>query len=86
MMCGIEEGDFEDGLTGFYEDSSVKVIDGEDVPKTLLKHGHLGDKPMLVVAYHPQCPHCKTMKDAYIKLANEANSEGKVVVAATNMS
>ena len=86
MMCNNEEADFEDGLSGFYENSSVKVIDGDDVKSTLLHHGNLGDKPMLVVSFHPQCGHCKTMKDDYIKLANEANTEGKVVVAATNMS
>ena len=49
---------FESGLTGFYEGTPVKVIDGDDIQKTLLNGGNIGDKPMLVVAYTPTCPHC----------------------------
>ena len=41
---------------------------------------------MLVVAYHPQCPHCKTMVESFTKLAKEASEEDKVKIAAVNMS
>ena len=87
LQCKADEQGFEDGLEGFYENSAVTTLDGDNVPSHLLKHGkEFGDKPMLVVAYHPQCPHCKTMVNDYMKLATEANAEGKVGIAAVNMS
>ena len=70
----------ETNLPNLYDNSMVKQIDG--VPALAeLNQGKFSDNdnnklesgmfkiPELVVAYHPECPHCHMMSDDYKNLA-----------------
>ena len=81
-----EEGGFDTNVAGLYESSDVRLLDGRDAKKVLIK-GDGFDKPMLVVAYHPQCPHCHTMVTDFKQLAHELKEKKiPVELAAINMS
>ena len=86
LMCkSTKKTHWKHDLDGFYEDSDVKELDGEESLKTLNNKHHFGKNPIFVVAYHPQCPHCKTMVDDYKQLATDFK-DAKVTIAAINMS
>ena len=89
-LCSVEQdlNGFDSNVEGLYEKSDVRLLDGHDAKNVLIK-GHHFDKPILVVAYHPQCPHCHKMVDDFKKLATEiknSNLKDKVELAAINMS
>ena len=77
---------FDQNQPGLYEKSDVRLVDGADAKKVLIK-GEGFEKPMLVVAYHPQCPHCHHMVEDFKKLAHEMKEHKQgVELAAINMS
>ena len=86
MMCAKSStSKFDNNVEGFYANSDVKVLDGSKAKKTLDDGKNFS--PSLVVAYHPQCPHCSTMVTDYKELAKEAKKQGvKVDIVSVNMS
>lgn len=83
---GFESIGFDSNVAGLYESSDVRLLDGHDAKRTLIS-GFDFKYPILVVAYHPQCPHCHTMVADFKQLATEAKKDGtKVEIAAINMS
>ena len=64
----------------------MRILDGRDAKKVLIK-GFDFKYPVLVVAYHPQCPHCHKMVDDFKKLAHDMKEKKMhVELAAINMS
>ena len=62
----------------------MKQVEGDEAVSTVK---HVGEKPMLVAAYHPACPHCHTMVEAFKSLATEVkNHHSNLEVVAINMS
>ena len=88
-MCTQDQAEdamWDNNVAGFYADSDVRVVEGADVKKTII-NGKGFTKPMLVVAYHPQCPHCKTVVPDFKALATELKKKNAAVeVVAVNMS
>ena len=61
-------------------------IDG-DAAVSALHSDSLAASPDFVAAYHPACPHCHSMVQDFIKLADKVkDSNAKVNVVAINMS
>ena len=72
-------------LPGFYENTAVVEIDGDAAAKKFT--GNSFAKPTLMVAYHPQCPHCKTIVQDITALATDINmNKVNAEVDAINMS
>ena len=70
-------------LPGLYDGTAVKQLDGTAAIKHF-QSGELFDgKPELLAFYHPQCPHCHTMINDFVKVANDVQD---VNVVAINMS
>merc|ERR1712086_742510 len=67
---------WKNNLPGFYGATAVNFLTTDKF-----------EKPALVVAYHPQCPHCKTIVDDIVQLATDvaANKVG-ATIDAINMS
>ena len=87
-LCVAEndEGDWDSNVPGLYDNSAVRILDGRNAKSTLIK-GEGFSKPILVVAYHPQCPHCHKMVDDFKKLAQEVkDKKQEVEIASINMS
>ena len=75
-------------LPGLYDGSDVINLDGKAAINELLQKSTLNNnKPDLVVAYHPQCPHCHTMVQDFKKLAQLVKAKNAPVnIVAVNMS
>ena len=56
-------------LPGFYDNTAVIQIDGKEAATKFT--GASFAKPTLMVAYHPQCPHCKTIVNDLTALATD---------------
>ena len=89
LFCAQDTEGWGRDLPGLYDGSSVISLDGDKAlnelifGKSVLKNG----KPDLVVAYHPQCPHCHTMVQDFKKLAQLAKDKNAAVnIVGVNMS
>ena len=58
-------------------------IDGEKATQHFASGELFGGKPELLAFYHPQCPHCHTMIEDFVKVAD---NHKEVNVVAINMS
>ena len=72
-------------VRGEFGDSDVKEMHGSSAV-TYVKDKH--DLPLLVLAYHPQCPHCQALIKPFKDFAEKVKDEDKpkVQVVAINMS
>ena len=87
FLCTENEAEkkgWKNNLPGFYKDTKVTEYDGAKAVSFLTSEMK---QPALVIAYHPQCPHCKTIVDDVTQLAADvsANKVG-ASVDAINMS
>ena len=81
----VEAQGWGKNLPGFYSNTAVVEIDGEQAATKFT--GKSFAKPTLMVAYHPQCPHCKTIVNDVTALATDINmNKVNAEVDAINMS
>ena len=80
-----ESKGWKNNLPGFYGGTNVKEYDGANAVNFLSNDKF--EHPAFVVAYHPQCPHCKTIVEDVVQLATDvaANKVG-ATIDAINMS
>eukprot|EP00355_Strombidium_rassoulzadegani_P003206 CAMPEP_0168611854 /NCGR_PEP_ID=MMETSP0449_2-20121227/2588_1 /TAXON_ID=1082188 /ORGANISM="Strombidium rassoulzadegani, Strain ras09" /LENGTH=163 /DNA_ID=CAMNT_0008652345 /DNA_START=1 /DNA_END=489 /DNA_ORIENTATION=- len=82
-----QESQWGENLPGLYDGTQVIQIDGEKAIQTLEDDKLALGNPDLVVAYHPQCPHCHTMVHEYTKLSEYVKQHNiPVNVMSINMS
>ena len=77
------EAKWDRNLPGLYDGTAVKQLEGDEILNFLNSKELLDGKPELLAFYHPQCPHCHTMVNDFVKVANDAKD---VNVVAVNMS
>ena len=82
--CSLSSG-LDPNVEGEFGDSDVKEMHGSRAI-VYLKADH--KLPLLVLAYHPQCPHCQALIKPYKRFAEKVGDEDKpkVKVVAINMS
>ena len=69
MVSEAEAKGWSTNLPGFYEKTAVVEVDGEAAKNKFTASSFA--KPTLMVAYHPQCPHCKTIVNDVTALATD---------------
>ena len=75
----VEKKGWKHDLPGEFKGSDVKELNVDAFSSQNFSKGKI------VLAYHPQCPHCKKMVPDYKKFAQEAKAKG-IEVQAINMS
>ena len=91
--CSIEkhslvQKEWHDNMPDIYSiDYGIIKMYGKDAVEEFNKKPHMNGKPDLMIAYHPECPHCVTMKPEVEKLAKKALQDDiDVNIVTINMS
>ena len=78
---------FDKDVPGIYEGSEVEILDGQAAVEAMSGNNELYHSAFLATIYHPQCPHCHTMHDDFVKLAHTVKEQqAPVKIVATNAS
>ena len=84
----LVQKEWHDNLPDIYDhDFGIIRIYGKDAVDELKKAPHMNNKPDLMIAYHPECPHCVQMVQEVNKLAKKTlDDDIDVNIVTINMS